>query len=180
MMKKLAGIITVAVIALAILTGNALAAKAVQKTITIPADFTATIQTANCSALPGPRIDFQSQLMPAALQADIVFSNPKGQAPSDVFVADQLLIPGNSQVTPGPQSVTAAVASNPFIWLQLTNDKGQPLTSEIFLGQCSQGTFSPTVHFAVPIDVSAELSSSSCTSAPGPLVTISDGAAVLP
>src|SRR5262245_17758121 len=178
-MKKLVGFVSVGVVASLVLTGSAMAAKNVQKTINLPADFSAAIQTANCSALPGPQVTIQSELHVSGLKAETVFSNPKGEAGTERFVVEQTVIPDNSQVNVPSQTIVGAVSNDPYMWLQLTDAKGKVLTSEMFLGRCSQASFSPTVNLAVPVDVIAEVSSSDCASATGPVVSINDGTADL-
>ena len=180
-MKNFASFASIALAVLVVLTGNALAAKNVQRTVIVPAEFEATIQTTNCSASPGPKVDLSGLLVPSGLQAEIILSQPGVHVPAgERFVIEQALIPQNSQVTLPSQSIVGGLGDDPYVWLQLTDAKDRALTSELFLGRCSQGSFHPTVALTFPVDTFAELSSSSCDSPTGPSVSIIDGAAEIP
>jgi hypothetical protein len=167
---KLVKIISLAAIVLAVVTGNALAVKQVDKTLTIPAEYSATILTSNCLGAPGPQVMIQSEINPVGLEAEIIFSQP-GKA--DQFMAGQEVVPQNVPIPLTQQSVVGGLGDNPFLWLQITDARGKALTSEIFLGQCSQGSFSPTAVVNVPVEATAEVSASGCEAA-DPTVTLNN------
>ena len=176
-MRKFVQVMSIVAVASAVLAGNALAAKQVQKVVEVPANFTATIQTTNCMVAPGPQVSVVSELVVAGLESQVIFSQPG--AAGERFVVDQEVVPENAPIPFPQQSVVGGLTNNPFLWLQLTDAQGKALTSEIFLGQCSQGTFTPSAILTVPLDTSMELTSSACNVAPGPIVTIESATADL-
>ncbi|HET9481279.1 MAG TPA: hypothetical protein VFP98_05935 [Candidatus Polarisedimenticolia bacterium] len=178
-MRKFVSRASTVAVTLMSLTGYALAAKEVQKKVRIPAEFVASIQATGCSTSPGPQIAVQSELNPAGLKAEVIFTHPGGQGPTqETFLVEQVVIPGNTPIPLPPQSVVAGLGNNPYIWLQLTDANGRPMTSEIFLGQCSQAPFNQSVMLEIPVDTHVELAASDCGSAAGPLVAV-DGTSEL-
>lgn len=176
-MQKFVSLVSLAAVVLVGFTGNVLAAKQVEKTVSIPAQFAATIQATNCAGSPGPEVSVQSELIPVGLKAEIILSQPGRQlTPGERIVAEQEVIPQNAALPLPAQSIVAPLGNDPFMWLQLTDAMGRSLTSEIFLGRCSQGSFNPTATLVVPVDSHVELSSSACDS-PTPAVTVADGSA---
>lgn len=177
-MRKLVQLMSIVAVASAVLAGNALAAKQVQKVVEVPASFTATIQTTNCMAAPGPQVNVTSELVVAGLESQVIFSQPGG-AQGERFVVEQEVVPENAPIPFPQQTVVGGLGNDPFLWLQLTDAQGRPLTSEIFLGRCSQGSFTPSAVLTVPLETSMELSSSACNVAPGPIVAVENGSADL-
>ena len=176
-MRKLVQVMSIVAVASAVLAGNALAAKQVQKVVDVPASFTATIQTTNCMAAPGPQVNVVSELVVAGLEAEVIFSQPG--TPGERFVVEQGVVPENAPIPFPQQTVVGGLGNDPFLWLQLIDAQGKPLTSEIFLGQCSQGSFTPSAVLTVPLDTFMELSSSDCNVSPGPIVAVENGSADL-
>src|SRR6266704_1018572 len=58
--------------------------------------------------------------------------------------------PAGQAITIPKQPVLGGAGGNPFIWLQLVDDKGAPLTGEIYLGRCVQGLTSVATDFTLP------------------------------
>src|SRR5262249_40743070 len=116
-----------------LVVGDLQAADQVHKDFTIPATFAATIATSACGASPGPQVTVQGTLTPVGLNAEVIFTTgaPGHEEKTPV---SQEVFPANQAIGIPQQSVVGPVTENPFIWLQLTDEKGRPLTSEIFLG----------------------------------------------
>lgn len=145
--------------------------KQVNQTFDLPATFAATIQTSACSTLPGPQVQLQGTLTPAPLDIDVIFSHVQGAPDPQASVAvSRDVVPQDAPVISPSQSVQSAMGGNPYLWLQLTDSKGRALTSEIFLGRCDEGTFSPTIELVVPSKALADVSATSCEVASGPVV----------
>ena len=170
---KLVKYVSLAAIVLAVVTGNLLAAKQVQKVVTIPAEYTATVQTSNCMAAQGPQVNISGDLNPAGLEAEIIFSQP-GKV--DEFTSGQEVVPQNTPIPLTQQQVVGGLGDNPFLWLQLVDSKGRPMSSEIFLGQCSQGTFNASASLLVPLDTTAEITTDACATS-RPEVQVINGSA---
>jgi len=159
---------------LLVLTGEAAAKDRIQQTFDVPAQFTASIQTSNCSAMPGPQVNLAGSLVISPVDLDVIFSKPQhsGDPQSSVEVR-RAVVPPNAPPTAAPQqSVVGPMGGNPFLWIQLTDSKGRPLTSEIFLGRCDQGQFSPTIDMALPTEAIGQVSADSCDVSSGPVISL--------
>ncbi len=71
-----------------------------------------------------------------------------------------------------PQTVTGGLGDGPFLWLQLTDDNGRPLISEIFLGRCDRGSFTSSVDLAVSATALAVVTATECESVSRPSVSV--------
>jgi len=169
--RYLAGAIVTALLAT---TGQAVAKDRIQQSIDIPAQFAATIQTMDCNATPGPRVTLEGSLSVAPLDLDVIFSHLIGAPdPQSSVSVRKTVVPPNAPPTPAPQqAIVGAMGGNPFLWLQLTDSKGKPLTSEIFLGRCDQGQFQQTIEFSLPSETSAGVSATSCEESTGPVISL--------
>jgi hypothetical protein len=173
-MTKPRHLLALAAAGLLVFTGEAVAKDQIHQTLDVPAQFAATIQTADCTAMPGPRVTLSGNLTLSPVDIDVIFSHvmhqPDPQSSVNVLKA---VVPANTPPTAAPeQSVVGAMANNPFLWLQLYDSKGRPLTSEVFLGRCDQGTFTPTINLALPSESTASVSADSCDAATGPKVSL--------
>ena len=167
-------VIAVSMLIILAVSNDALADhKQISRTFNMPLQYDATIQAANCLATPGPQIEILGDLTFPGLRADVVFSNPIGTgSPQDRVEVERVIVPQNEVVPLPQQSVVGLIGGNPFMWLQLTDEKGKPLTSEIFLGQCDQGSFTPTAQLAIPVEVSGDILATECESVTGPMVVL--------
>lgn len=177
-MQKLVSIMSIVVFASIVLAGNALADKEIRKTVNIPVDFSATVQATNCTASPGPQLSIQAEITPSGLDGDFIFKQPGQVSASEQVRVAQAIIPSNNPVTLPSQSVVGSLSDDPYMWLQLTDANGRALSSEIFLGRCSQGSFSPTTVLSLPVATDAVVTTSDCDSV-SPLVSVVDGTAEL-
>lgn len=162
-MRKKVILMTALAAGMLLVVGDLQAADQVRKQFTIPATFAAMIETTACSASPGPQVTVQGTLTPVGLNAEVNFTigAPGHEEKTPV---SQEVFPANQAIGLPQQSVVGAVSENPYIWLQLTDEKGRPLTSEIFLGRCDQAQFNPTASLEVPSSALAEVSASACDS----------------
>jgi len=162
-MRKKVILMAVLAASMLILVGHLQAADQVRKQFTIPATFAAMIETTACSASPGPQVTVQGTLTPVGLNAEVLFTNgaPGHEEKTPV---SQEVFPANQAIGIPQQSVVGPVTENPYIWLQLTDEKGKALTSEIFLGRCDQAQFNPTATIELPVSALAQVSASSCDS----------------
>lgn len=177
--RYLVGILVVALIAL---TGEAVAKDRIQQTIDMPAQFAATIQTTDCTVTPGPRVTLQGGLTMAPLDIEVVFSHLMGAGnPHGGVTVKKAVVPTDAPPTPSPQqAIVGAFAGNPFLWLQLTDSRGRPLTSEVFLGRCDEGQFQKTIDVALPVETSADVSAEACEVSTGPIIDLNGQIQVSP
>ena len=172
-MTKVRSILTILPGLLVILAGPVAAREKIQQSLNVPAQFSASIQAAQCTSSPGPQITLAGSLMINPLNVGVIFSHVQGSGNQQGVEVAKMVIPPNAPPTAAPQqSVVGALSSNPFLWLQLTDAKGQALTSEVFLGRCDQGMFNPMINLSLPSTVTGTVSADSCDASTGPVVTL--------
>ncbi len=171
-MRQAVTLAVVTALALVGAFGTAQAGDQIKRNIDLPATLTATIEATACSASPGPQINFQGDLVLAGLNVEVMFRQTGPQSPDEPFVVQQAVVPADQHHATPAQQIVGAVAQNPYIWLQLLDDKGRSLTSEIFLGRCEQGSFSVTPTFAIPVTAIADVTATECNAASGPSVVL--------
>ena len=159
---------------LLVLTGEAAANDRIQQSFAVPAQFTAMIQTTECNATPGPRVNLAGNLVISPVDLDVIFSHPqRSNDPQASVEVRRAVVPPNAPPTAAPQqSIVGPMGNNPFLWLQLTDSKGRALTSEVFLGRCDQGQFSPTIDLALQAQATGEVTAGSCDASTGPVVML--------
>src|SRR5262244_2731233 len=85
---------------LVLTTGEATAKDRIQQTIKVPAQFAATIQTSQCSAIPGPQVTLAGSLTVSPLDVHVIFSHlmQSNDPQASVDVA-KTVIPANAPPT---------------------------------------------------------------------------------
>src|SRR2546430_8058516 len=113
----------------------------VTQSYAMPVHATASAATSGCDNSPGPYVTLSGALALGGLGTRLTFTNnQKGthsysvQAQHDVSV-----IPAGEAITIPKQPVLGGAGGNPFIWLQLVDDKGAAPTAEDYPGRCVQG-----------------------------------------
>jgi hypothetical protein len=95
----------------------------------------------DCSNSPGPFITLSGELSLGGLNAKLILSNTKRLAPhvtdAQVEVKFTILAPGET-LTFAKQPPLDGVGGNPRIYLQFTDEQGDPVGDEIFVGRCVQ------------------------------------------
>lgn len=178
-MRQVVAIAAVTAVSLFGMLGSAQAGNnQIHTSFGLPAALAISVQTSSCTASPGPQIALQGQMTLTGLNVDAMFRNTGPQVQQQPIVVEQPVVAADLQVTPPAQSLVGGLSADPFLWIQIVDAKGRPLTSELFLGQCSQGTFTANPNLAIPVEADAVVAASGCTSAAGPTITL-DGAAEL-
>ena len=170
----------VLVVSLLGIHGNALAGDQIHRSFELPAALSLNIQTAACSGTPGPQVMVQGDVTLTGLNAAVNFRGAGPQNSQPPISVGQVVVPANQQVSASPQSITAGLGDNPYIWVQIVDAKGRPLTSEIFLGRCEQGTFTPAVNLSLPTEANGTVTASGCSAPTGPPVVLDGGAQIAP
>jgi hypothetical protein len=160
--------------------GNALAGDQFHRTFDLPAALSLNIQTAACSGTPGPQVMLQGDVTFTGLNASVNFRGAGPQNSQPPISVGQVVVPANQAVSTPSQSITAGLGANPYIWVQIVDAKGRPLTSEIFLGRCEQGTFTPAVNLSLPTEANGTVTASGCGAPTGPTVMVDGAAQVAP
>ncbi|HKQ97742.1 MAG TPA: hypothetical protein VJV75_07700 [Candidatus Polarisedimenticolia bacterium] len=178
-MKHVVTLAVVGALCLAGAFGAAQAGDKIQRNFDLPATLTATIEASACSAAPGPTINLNGDLVLAGLNVEVMYrqTGPTSDVP---IVVQQTVVPADQHHATPAQQITAGVSQNPYLWLQLIDEKGRALTSEIFLGRCEQGTFNIAPTFAIPASALAQATASECNAANGPSVVLNGATEVTP
>jgi hypothetical protein len=153
---------------------QALALQQVSRSFQMPAEIRGTVTATGCENSPGPYITFNGALALGGLDVRLIFRNNINK---DVHVreeevnVDVVAVPEGGEIILPKQPVRGGVGGNPFIWVQLLDANGSPLSEEIFLGRCVQGTFGVdgTPLFLQALAV-AQFEVSDCTNNPGPFI----------
>lgn len=157
------------------------AQQTVLSAVSIPAQMTGTVSAFDCANAPGPNITFEGNVALAGVNAELVFRNNINkdvhtlvedvQTVTAITADAKIVIPKQpSQVFLGGDGT--GVGGNPWISVQLIDKDGMPLTSEILLGRCVQGAFTPTADFAAAAIAQAIVSVLDCSNNPGPFIEV--------
>lgn len=171
-MRQRSTLSAVLVAALLVLTGEASAASEIRPVFALPVEFAAMIQATDCNASPGPRLTLGGELTPAALDIEVVFSHVMGAGdPQAGTSVRRAVVPAETPTPVLQQSIVGALGNNPYVWLQITDQHGRPLTSETFLGRCDEGLFTPTIAIPAAAQAIAEVSATDCDASFGPVIS---------
>jgi hypothetical protein len=132
----------------------------------------ASLDTTTLSNHPGPYITMSGDFTLGAIDAVLIFrNNEKGthERTEDVSVRVSLSSPQTIRFNKQPP--LGGVGGNPFIFLQLLDDKGDQLTDKILLGRVVQGLLPVDLNCRNFVDVFAQLAGS-CSNSPGPFITL--------
>jgi hypothetical protein len=154
---------------------DASAAQRVSTTFPMPVRLQAAVEASGCENAPGPQITLNGALTLGGLGVDLIFrNNEKGtHTATEEAVAKVVLIPEGQSVSVPKQPVLGGVGGNPFIWVQLVDAAGNPLSGAIFLGRCVQGLSNLSADFFLPSTAVAEVEAEGCYNNPGPYITLS-------
>lgn len=142
----------------------------------MPVQLQASLFTWECSNAPGPQITLEGAITLSGLSVQFIFRNNINR---DVHVhteettVDAVVIPAGKALVIPKQPVQGGTGGNPFIWLQLVDSEGDPLTGEIFLGRCVQGAFNANPDFFALALAAALIEVTDCTNNPGPFINLS-------
>jgi hypothetical protein len=167
-------LLTMTVAAAVLAAGPALAGQTVSTTHSMPVRLQANLETSGCDNAPGPFITLSGAILLDGVSADLIFrNNAKGTHTSTVRKdVDVVLLPDGQAITIPKQPVQGGTGGNPFIWIQVLDGNGQPLTQEIFLGRCVQGLSTVSADFFLAATSSADITVGGCSNK-GPEIELS-------
>ena len=162
------------VVTLAIAMGDARASQQVSTTYGMPVRLQAAIEASGCENAPGPQVTINGALTLGGLGVDLIFrNNERGtHTRTEQTVAKVVLLPNGQSVSVPKQPAEGGVGGNPFIWIQLLDESGNPLSGEIFLGRCVQGLFNLQADFTLVSTATADIAVGDCSNR-GPSITLS-------
>jgi hypothetical protein len=144
----------------------------------VPLRLEATLQTFECSNNPGPRIEFEGQvLFTSGTSVGLIFRNQREAPAPHEYIENVVVTPiiaVDQAITIPKQPVQGGVGGNPWISIQILDGALRPLTGEILLGRCVQGAV-PGTNFQALIDAVANVAVTDCTNNPGPFIELDGG-----
>ncbi len=107
--------------------------------VTLSTQVTLTVDMAGCTNHPGPTITVEGAVEFAGLGARIVVRTADGATAGEVVTAAQVVaIPAGETHAIPKQPSRGGVGGNPWIYAQIVDGAGAPLTDELFVGRCNQ------------------------------------------
>jgi len=85
---------------------------------------------------------------------------------------DVTVLPAGETISFAKQPPLGGVGGNPWIFLQLLDSNGNPVSDEILLGRCVQGLFNTSIGFAILAAALGEVFVQGCSNK-GPEITLS-------
>ncbi|MGH7254373.1 MAG: hypothetical protein ACREI3_01230 [Nitrospirales bacterium] len=165
----------------ALTVSPAQALQTVTQNFAMPVQLQGSVTMTDCANAPGPQITFDGSMVLSGVNVQLIFRNNINKdvhtRAEDVQIAGGIAA-GEEIVIP-KQPSRGGVGGNPFIWVQIVDSNGQPLTGEIFLGRCVQGQIAP-IDFATPVIAQALLEVLDCTNNPGSFINVSGSASFNP
>jgi hypothetical protein len=104
-------------------------------------DLDMSVTSGSCTNHPGPYVTLDGELRLGGVCATLIFSNNRNfrhTHEENVEVEIILLDLGESIVFQKQGSLPEGVTGNPWLWIQLLDGAGQPMTRPILLGKCVQ------------------------------------------
>jgi hypothetical protein len=149
-------------------------ASEINRQFQLPATMNLSAAMTGCANSPGPQITLQGEMTLAGLGLDIIFrNNVEGTHTYTVpTMVEAEAVPAGQGVSIPKQPVLGGIGGNPFIWLQLFDEDGRAMTSEVYLGRCVEGQTSYRADLALPASASAQITTAECSNSPGPSITI--------
>jgi hypothetical protein len=150
------------------------AASKVSTTFQMPVRMQAAVEASGCENNPGPYITLSGELTLGGLGVDLIFrNNEKGtHTHAEPTVVGVTLLPAGESLAIPKQPVLGGVGGNPFIWIQMVDGNGNPLTGEVFLGRCVQGLSAVSADFLIPATATASMTAADCDNSPGPFIEL--------
>src|SRR6267154_4286720 len=147
--------------------GLALPAEAqvrVANSFTMPVRIQAAMNMSGCNNSPGPQITMSGTITMGGLTAKMIFRN--NVIGTHTYVTENTVaavaVPADAAIVIPKQPVLGGVGGNPWIWIQMMDDAGTPLTGRIFLGRCVQGPFNVDAPALAQVAVTATFAATDC------------------
>lgn len=146
----------------------------------VPATTTASFSAAECQNSPGPYIVMEGAMTLGGLGLQLIFRNNARGTHEHVeqVTVSMTIIPEGESITLPKQPSAGGVGGNPFIWIQLLDSEGEPITDEVFLGRCVQGLDAMALAHLLPAEGIISSVAAECSNSPGPWITV-DGLVVM-
>ncbi|HEX6811426.1 MAG TPA: hypothetical protein VF384_07375 [Planctomycetota bacterium] len=121
---------------------------------------------------PGPYITFNGALALGAIDAVLIFrNNEQGTHEREEPITVRVPLCPAQVIQFNKQPPLGGVGGNPFIFLQLFDEGGDPISDKVLLGRIVQGVFPVDLDFGSPVGILAQIAGS-CSNSPGPFITL--------
>ena len=173
-MKCLGVVIAVGIaVLLGMSSSVASAGKSVNTTAGVPSSMSAELNASSCTNHTGPFITLEGEIVLSEVNARLIFRNNRRgthERSEDVTLDIKLL--SEEVIRFAKQPPLGGVGGNPWIYLTLVNDDGQPVTRRVLLGRCVQGLLPANIEFLHAAEIGAEIAAN-CSNSPGPFIDLS-------
>jgi len=156
-------------------SNDAIGPGTVSATVPMATDVHADVTSGGCDNSPGPWITLTGEISFGGIGVTLIFRNNfKGtHEHTEQTTASVVVLPAGETIQFAKQPPLGGVGGNPFIWIQFTDEDGNAISGEIFLGRCVQGFTSVDASFFIDALASATIEGGSCSNSPGPYITLS-------
>jgi hypothetical protein len=148
--------------------------------IPLPVSVVGTLTAEDCSNNPGPFITLEGLASLGGFGVEMTFqNNMKGtHEHSEESTVDVTLQPAGEAIVIPKQPVLGGTGGNPFIWVQFVDGAGAPVSEEIYIGRCVQGSrYGFTRAQPTSGSAFADFTVESCENSPGPYIRFDAGLA---
>jgi hypothetical protein len=131
-----------------------------------------SVDTVTLSNHPGPYITMSGELTLGAIDAVMIFrNNEQGTHEHTEDISVRVSLSSEQVIRFNKQPPLGGVGGNPFIFLQLTDSRGDTLSDKILLGRVVQGVLPVDLNIRNFVDIVAQIAGS-CSNSPGPFITL--------
>jgi hypothetical protein len=144
----------------------------VRRSFDLPVHISLDAQSSPCAGSPPPRLAVEGRLLLGGLRASLDRAGDAIEASLRSGAAGVALLPigqplGITRRPAIPVFSAAEPMRDPYLWLQLFDERGRALTGEIFLGRFAQGRFQAEDKFSLPAAARADVVPAACADARG-------------
>ncbi|HEV8324592.1 MAG TPA: hypothetical protein VG389_23445 [Myxococcota bacterium] len=140
--------------------GSLASGLSVEEPVGLATRVAATASATDCVNAPGPVITLSGTIVLAGLDGRFVFRNNRRGTQESATTVE--LRGGGETIAIDDVPVASGVGGNPFIWIQLLDGAGTPLTGETFLGRCTDGLSDVDVEALMPSTASVTVEAVDC------------------
>ena len=131
-----------------------------------------SVSTLTATNNPGPYITMSGELTLGAIDAVLIFrNNEKGTHERTEDISVRCSLSPEQVIRFNKQPPLGGVGGNPFVFLQLTDSRGDTLSDKILLGRVVQGLLPVDLDLRNFVDIVAQIAGS-CSNNPGPFITL--------
>jgi len=140
--------------------------------LSVQAHFKCKATAEGCTNNPGPFIKLEGEFFLPGIDGVLIFrNNKKGTHEHEEEVRLKLSLCGDKEIKFAKQPPLGGVGGNPWIFLQLCDDKWDNVSDEILLGRCVQGLNPVSFGYRNALRAFAKIAAD-CANSPGPYISL--------